>query len=412
MLFDGTDSPTVAVEVNLGQMGYFTLGVSSLGGPDVMALTLPVPANWSAFPATVVRSVSTRRGRTREDQAVQPGTATVVLDNRSGLYDPDNPSGPYLWNGYTVLSKGLPLRVRATYSATAYTVYSGFVEDVTPDQSLDPTTTITATDALAWLGAQPVDTIVAAYSGDSTSARAARILDAVGWSATDRSLSGSRIMRDTTYGGTALSLTEEVARCENGRMYATRDGILALLPYEGSFTTTQRLTLSDQRTTGTVEYDNLQTSPGASYLANTVNLTTTTGTVVTYANAGSVARFGTYAKAVAAPLLNGTEASALAQSIVERFAYPTTRVDRVEFDALNYGTLWPSILQSDLAERLRIERTTVDGRNRVYGCVIESVNHDITTRGWRVGFDLSPGASSVYFTLGTSVLGGTDQLYY
>lgn len=412
VLHDGTDSPTLAVEVDLGRMGYFTLGVSALGGPDVLASSLPVPSNWSAFTAANVREIHTRRGRTREDQAVQPGTATIVLDNRSGLYDPDNPTGPYLWNGYSVLAKGLPLRVRATYSATTYTLWSGYIEDVVPDQSLDPVTTITATDALAWLGQQPLAQISAAYSGDTTAARAGRILDAVGWSASARSLTGSRIMRDTTYNTSALALLEEVARCENGRFYATRDGIVTLLPYESTFTTTQRLTLSDQRTAGTIEYDNLVTSPGASYQANTVNITTTTGTVITYANAGSVARYGTLTKAISAPLLNGTEASALAQSVAERFAFPTTRVDRVEFDGYGAGSLWASILQADLAERVRVERTTVDGRNRIYGCVIESISIDITPAAWRVGYDLSPGASSVYFTLGTSVLGGTDQLYY
>lgn len=410
MLFDGVDTPTVSVEVNLGQVGTFILGVSELGGPDLLAAS--IPETWVALPATDVRAVSLRRGRTREDQSFQPGTATIVLDNRSGLYDPDNPSGPYLWYGYSLLSRGLPVRVRGTYASTAYTIYAGQIEDVIPDQSLDPVSTITVVDALGQLGQADLPEITAAYSGDTTATRAGRILDAAAWSATARSLTGSRTMLPTTLNATALSLLEQCAQCENGRVFADRSGTVVLQPYESAFTATQRLTLSDTREAGTVEYDSLTTSPGGSYLTNTVTITTTTGSTVTYANAGSIARFGTYAKAITAPLVSGSQVAALAQSIGDRFAFPQTRVNRIEYDGPGAGSLWPAILQADLAERVSVVRNTVDGRSRTYGCVIESVSHDITTTGWRVGYDLSPAASTPLFILGTSLLGGTDQLYY
>jgi hypothetical protein len=410
VLYDGTDSPTVSVEFDIGKVGTFVLGVSLLGGPDLMLAS--APAVWDAVPGDVIRSISTRRGRTREDQAMQPGTATIVLDNLDGDFDPDNPASSYMWAGYSLLTRGLGVRVRATWSATDYSLFTGTIEDVVPDQSLDPVATITCVDGLGWLGSQPLDAIASSFSGDTSSARAARILDTVGWSASARSLTGTRQMQPTTYNATALALVEQCAAAEGGRIYADRDGTLALLPYESTFTTTQRLTLSDTRLADTVEYDTLKTSPGGSYMANDVTLTMTTGSTVTVTNAESVTRFGSYPKNVTAPLLNTGEATAVAQSIADRFAFPQARVDHVEFDALNYGTLWPSIVQADLAERVSVIRNMVDGRSRTYGCVIESVNHDLGTAGWRVSMDLSPGASSVYFIVNSSLLGGTDSLYY
>ena len=410
MLHDGTDSPTVSVELDLGQIGTFVLGVSTLGGSDL--LTAAVTSNWTALPSTAVRSVSIRRGRTREDQAMQPGTATIVLDNRSGNYDPDNISGPYVWGGYSMLTRGFPIRVRATYSATPYTLFTGEIENVIPDQSLDPTATITAVDGLSTIAGVKVATIASSFSGDTTATRAGRILDAASWPASARSLTGTRQMQPTTYNATALALFEQCAACEGGRVYADRSGNLVLLPYESTFTTTQRLTLSDTRAAGTLEYDVIQTSPGGAYMVNQVNLTYTSGSTVTVTSPASQARFGTFSRDVTAPLLNLSEATAVAQSIADRFALPATRVDRIEYDGPGAGSLWPSILQADLAERVSVIRNTVDGRSRTYGCVIESISHDITVANWRIGYDLSPAASSVYFTLGTSTLGGTDALYY
>lgn len=408
-MFDGETSPTVSVEFDIGKVGTFVLGASELDGTDLLGVAA---ANWTAVPATVIRSISTRRGRTREDQSMQPGEATIVLDNHSGDYDPDNAASPYMWNGYSLLTRGLGVRVRATHSALAYPLFTGLIEDVEADQSLDPVTTIVCVDGLAWLASQTLDTIVSDFSGDTAAARAARVLDETGWPAGLRSLTGARQMQPTTYGASALALMEQCAAAQGGRLFADRDNDITLLPYEGTFTTAQRLTLSDTRADGIIEYDVLNTEPGASYMTNTVTLTMTSGSTVTAASDGSVARFGTYPKAVTAPLLNSSDATAVAQSIADRFAFPQTRVGRVEFDALNYGTLWPSILEADLAERVTVVRNMVDGRSRTYGCVIESVNHDITTEGWRVSLDLSPASSSVYFTLGASLLGGTDALYY
>lgn len=415
MLYDGTDSPTVAVELDLGGIGLFTLGVSQLGGPDVLGVVTP---NWVPVPATDVRSVSTRRGRTREDQAVQAGSAVVTLDNRTGAYDPDNPASPYFWNRYSVLTRGLPVRVSGTLELEpggpeTTVLFRGFIEKVEPDQSLDPVATITATDALAWLGAKTLPEVdPPVYSGDGTATRAGRILDAVAWPAADRQLAGSLPMRDTKLGDTALALLDEVARCEAGRLFASRDGDVVLTRYQDMYATPMRLAFSDERVEGTIEYDKIVTSPGAEFLVNRIRLTMAEDAAVTVRDDASVGRFGEFPKQINAPLLDATDATVVAQATLDRYAFPQTRVNRIEFDAPGLGAPWSALLHSDLGERATTVRNTVDGRRRTYTCVIESLNHDITPTGWRVTLDMSPASSSTYFVLGTSTLGGPDQLYY
>jgi len=408
-LYDGSNAPTVTVEFDTSKLGYFVLGVSPIGGTDVLGETTIV---WSAIPTTDIRTLSIRRGRTREDQAVNPGVLTLVLENRTSNYDPDNLNSPYTWDGYSLLSAGMGVRVSATWSGTTYVIYRGYLEQLDVDQSLDPIATFQFTDALAWIGKLKISEIASSYSGDTTSTRLGRILDAVNWDSSLRSISGSRTMQPTIFGDTALSLGDQVSRCEFGRFYADRLGRITLLPYESTFSTPTRLNFSDARTSETVEYDTIVTNPGAKYIINQVTINQTNTLSQTYSDTNSQGRFGIYQKSYDAPLLSDTDASNLAAIIAGRYSLPKTRVDHVEFDAIGLdSSVWSSLLQTDLGDNCTVQRTTVDSRTRIFTSLVESIEYDLTPYGWNVAMDLSPAAGVAYFTIGTSVLDGTDVLY-
>jgi len=409
-LLDGTNAPTISVDFDLGNKGYFTLGISLLGGSDVLGS--PATIQWSTITTTDIRALTIRRGRTREDQANQPGALSLTLENYSSQYDPDNSSSSYEWNGYSVLTRGMGVRVRATWSGTDYVIYRGYLEQLDTDMSLDPVVVMQFTDGLAKIGAYNVAAISSSYSGDTTATRIGRILDAAGWSASLRSLTGSRTMKPTTYGASALALSEEVTNCEYGRFYADRQGNLTLIPNESLLTTPYRFTLSDTRANGTIEYDSISTNPGAKYLTNTVVLTQDSSNSQTATNATSVIRYGTAQKAVTAPLLDNSVAATMAQIYADKNALPSTRVDHIEFDGLGIGTLWSSLLQTDLGDNVNVERTTIDARNRTFTSIVEAMNIDITPFSWRVGLDLSPSARTGLFILGTSTLGSSATLWY
>lgn len=391
-LLDGTNAPTIIVEFDFAWRNTFTIGISSLGSAtDVLGGTAGV--NWQTVPATSIRSIGIRRGRTREDQANQPGQLTIVVDNMSGDYDPGNPSSSYIWNGYSVLTRGMKVRVSATYGGTTEYLFYGFLEQVITDQSLDPIVTFVATDALAIFGANSLGTIATSFSGDTTSARISRIINTFGATypgGFPLSVTGSRTMQPTTYGNTVLALCEEAAACEFGRFHVDRAGNVVLIPYENLKTTTLQFTLSDTRAAGTIEYDTIVTDPGARYMVNQCVLTQYSGYTQTATNTNSTLRFGTYTRNVSAPLLVDADASTMAGYYANRTAFPLLRVDRVEFDALGLSTLWSNVLPTDLGDRVTVIRNTVDGRTLNFVNAIESINHDITPNSWRIGLDLSP----------------------
>lgn len=82
---------------------------------------------YDASPAWVdvssyVRSVTTHRGRSG-DTEFETGTAQVVLDNRSRLFDPFYTGGTY----YGLLIPRKQIRVRSTIGATTYDVFRGYI---------------------------------------------------------------------------------------------------------------------------------------------------------------------------------------------------------------------------------------------------------------------------------------------
>lgn len=60
-------------------------------------------------------------------EVAPPARLTITLDNTSGAFDPDNAGAAY----YGLLKKGTLVRVRATYSATTYTLFIGKVTTLT-----------------------------------------------------------------------------------------------------------------------------------------------------------------------------------------------------------------------------------------------------------------------------------------
>lgn len=405
----GDTAPSVAVELVTGYAGAFVLGTSLLGSTDTLGRGVPT---WAEVPCDDLIGVGIRRGRTREDQAVQPGTLDVSLDNITGDYDPDNTDSPWRSGGFPLLMAGTEIRVRATWQTVDYLLFRGFVEAVSADMGDTPRATVSASDGLAWLGRRTLPDVGPVWAGDTSSARVGHVLDAVDWPAAARSLTGSRTLLPVDRGGVALALVDEAATVEAGRLWATREGTITLTPYEAMWTAPYRFALSDAAADGLVGYDTIRTAPGAKYLTNTVTVEFGDAKV-TATNTASVSRWGVYPATVRAPFADASQAQAVAQLLADRNAEPVTRVERIEFDAPALdAALWPALLACDLGDQVRVDRTTRDGRAHVWTSLAESVGHDISGDAWRVGLDLSPARRAGTFILGDSLLGGTHTLWY
>ena len=95
-----------------------------------------------------VLKIDIKRGRQQALSEIGTGTCVVVLNNQDRRFDPTNTSSPYSPN----VIPNKPIRISATYSATTYRLFEGFIEQF-PQQFAasgnQAITTVTALDAFA-----------------------------------------------------------------------------------------------------------------------------------------------------------------------------------------------------------------------------------------------------------------------
>ncbi len=409
-MLDGWDVPAVRVDVAPIPATAFVLGESLLGGPDVLS---DGRGTWVTLPPDHIAALSIRRGRSRDDQADQAGDLTLTLSNQTGDYDPDNDLSPWWWRGASVLGRGLPIRVVAEWRGDDWSLFTGYVESLDADATEDPNATLVATDALGMLGAASdlpaLD--LAAFQGDTTAERVARVLDMAGWML-DTDLVGNLPMQATTLGAGPLALCDEAAACELARLIATRDGCLRMVPYPGSEAPVWRFHLTDEDTDDGIPYETLKTSAGSLYMVNVAQVEVPGVGVYEAADDESVARYGARSVKVTAPLLMPADAQALAHELAGRRSQPRPRLDEVTVSAVDIidADTWRGFLACDLGDQASAQRTTVDGRTRHWDLIVESIAHDISVTDWKTTFTLSPAPAGSRFVLGQSLLGGADVL--
>lgn len=92
-----------------------------------------------------VLSTHSKVGRPAEMQHVDAGTATYLVDNRDGAFNPQNTAGLY----YPYVKNGVLFQELHTWAGTTYPVFTGFVDDfdLREDELGNPQVQISCTDA-------------------------------------------------------------------------------------------------------------------------------------------------------------------------------------------------------------------------------------------------------------------------
>ena len=82
---------------------------------------------WVAITTDANDPLVVTRGRGSVHQQFDAGTMSVVLDNASGNYDPDNTAGTHSPN----LNNGIPVRFRVEFNTITYPVFWGQMSRLT-----------------------------------------------------------------------------------------------------------------------------------------------------------------------------------------------------------------------------------------------------------------------------------------
>jgi hypothetical protein len=351
---------------------------------------------WTSVTTSDLIRIDIRRGRTRQNERDQCGVSTIVFNNTSGIYDPDNTSAssPWVVSGASILRDGLQMRIVATINSVSYNLYYGFLETTRVDQGEAPGVTMTFVDGIAYIADAQAPALATASFAETAATRVGRILDYAGWpSGAARSLTGTVGMLATVQNLSCMQMIYQAVDSIAGRFYISRNGVATLVPLADKFSRPTQLLFSDTQASNTVGYMQLFTNPGTYYVINQaiIDRTNTTKQYTSQYNP-SVSSYGIAKITLDAPVATDSNAQNLALYESRKNASPVTYVERIDFNALSLGTfgaLYPDFLATELADQVSVVRTTYDGRANQWNLVVEGMAHTITQNNWMVSYTTS-----------------------
>lgn len=368
-----------------------------------------------------VQSININRGRTSQLDTFNPGTLSIVADDRAAdrQFDPLNTASPW-YQGDLGIAPRRPIEIYGGSAGTA-PLYKGYVYDlnIEYDEPNLSTATILAVDALAQLG----QTNLNAFNPSSqlTSARVSAILDRpeVAWSTALRSIStGVATCGTFTYDDqtNVLQALQAVQFAENGRLFADRNGNVN---FDARIIDTFATAVADLGGTATtaIPISGLSTIYGAETVLNRVSVQISGGTASTIANGtASQAEYGIKNFSLTdIPLATDAAGSALASALLNRYETPEVRFDEVNILVNPLSDSQTEAMASlEIGDVLTVTKTFTTGSPSTVtkNVVVEGIQHVVTPSRHDIRLRLGQITVLLPFVLDTSALNDATYALY
>ena len=338
-----------------------------------------------------INYIQTSRGRNALADQFQTGQLTLRIVDQNGDFNPSNPSGPY----YELLTPMKKVQISATYGATTYSLFSGFITSYVNTQPKDATevayTTIQAVDAFRLVQNAQISTVAGATAGDLSGTRINQILDQIDWPATMRDIDAglTTMQADPGTARTSLSALETVATSEYGSLYVNTDGEFVFQDRSvtaGSIGGT--VTTFNDDGTG-IPYANANWKLDDDLIFNSAQISRAGGSPQTAINQASIDKYFIHSYNLQ-DLLMQTDAVALdyARAYVASRAETQVRCYGIELDlyTANYNAGIIAALELDFFDPVRIVTTQPGGSTLDNTLQIFGVATNITPNSFRVFF--------------------------
>jgi hypothetical protein len=338
-----------------------------------------------------INYIQTSRGRDALVDQFQTGRLTLRIVDQNGDFNPTNPSGPY----YELLTPMKKVQISATYGATTYSLFSGFITSYVNTQPKDATevayTTITAVDAFRLASNAQISTVAGASAGNLSGTRINQILDQIDWPATMRDIDAglTTMQADPGTARTSLDAMQTVATSEYGALYVNTDGEFVFQDRAvtaGSIGGT--VTTFNDDGTG-ISYANANWKLDDDLIFNSAQISRSGGSPQTAINQASIDKYFIHSYNLQ-DLLMQTDAVALdyAQAYVASRAETSVRCDGIELDLYtsNYNSGILAALELDFFDPIRVVTTQPGGSTLDKTLQIFGVANTITPNSFRVFF--------------------------
>ena len=385
---------------------------SGILGTNILADSASVIVDVS----NVVDSIQTMRGRNPQADQFQTGTLTMRIVDQNGDFNPQNPASPY----YTLLTPMRKVQITATYGATTYPIFSGFITTyttTTPKNANDVVyTTITAVDAFRLAQNAQISTVTGAAAGQLSGTRINEILDQIGWPATMRDVDAglTTLQNDPGTARTSLAAMQTVETSEYGALYVDAAGSFVFQDRAVTAGSTGKTPVVFNDNGTDIGYFDAVWRLDDTLVYNSASITRLGGTAQTAINQASIDKYFIHSYNQQ-NLLMETDAVALdyARAYIASRAETSIRCDAIKLDLYtdNYNAGIIAALGLDYFDPVTITTNQPGGSTLTKTLQVFGVAQTITPNSWKTtlttlepiidGFILD---SSIYGLLDSGVL--------
>ena len=356
---------------------------------------------------SLVESINIIRGRNRELEQFNAGTATVSFNNASRILDPLNDDSIY----YPFVLPRSPIQILAN----GVPIYTGLIVDWNLDYDISNQDMMYAqcADVFTVLANQSMSAFTP--SAQLSSARVSAVLDRpeinyqgardIG---TGSSTLGAFAVAEST---NVLNYLQLVTKSEQGYIYIASDGTLT---FKGRSEVLNPVADAEFKADGTgINYQTLINEYGDELLYNDIVTESPAGGPFNATDADSQALYQSQ-QYTATDLLNSTasEVEALGQYLLGKYRNPILRFTGVTTQLAALSTAQQNaILALDLTDIATVEKTYLTGSPASVSqtLIVSGVRHTITPQNHIVGFTFESTDSNQYLTLDDLIFGTLDN---
>ena len=335
-----------------------------------------------------VDKIDTKRGRNPQADQFQTGNLSLRIVDQNGDFNPQNPSSPY----YNLLTPMRKVQITATYGATTYPIFAGFITSyttTTPKNANDVVyTTIEAVDAFRLAQNAQISTVAGTSAGQLSGARINALLDAISWPATMRDVDAglTTMQADPGTARTSLAAMQTVETSEYGALYVDPAGSFVFQDraVTAGSTGNTPVVFNDDGTD--INYFNAVWRLDDTLVYNSASITRTGGTAQVATNQASIDKYFIHSYNQQ-NLLMQTDAVALdyAQAYVASRAETSIRCDAIQLDLYtdNYTAGTVAALDLDYFDPVTITTNQPGASTLTKTLQVFGVAHNITPNSWK-----------------------------
>jgi hypothetical protein len=380
------------------------LNTGTLGGIQFADLT------------TLVQSVSINRGRSRQLQEFNAGTATVSFWNKSRVLDPLNTASPY-WNTSANMT-GIVPRLPIQILANGIPIFTGLIQDWNVDYDLGNNDIVYAScaDDFTVLSSNVLDDHT--VSAQLTGARINTVFDysevlyqgarQIGAGTSTLGSTAANAGFSISQGTTLLNYLQTITTSEQGYLYMSAEGTLV---FKGR---TEVLNLqADAIFTGDtsvgVPYQTLMNEFGDELLYNVIVTESPAGGPYTATDNDSVAQYQAQTYNLTSLLNSSTsEVQSLGQYLLGKYKQPVLRFTGLSTQLIALSDAKQNIcLNLDLTDIATVTKHFAVGTptSATQTVIISGISHNITPGSHIIAYTFESTDSNQYLTLNDAIFG-------